>query len=489
MSEGARTDTEGEIRAARLAKVDRLRQREADPYPADFPGRTDVASVRNRFGDLEAGAETGEAVRLAGRITGRRGFGKAMFLDLTDRSGRIQLHATADGTAGFDELSEELDLGDILGVDGQVFCSRRGELSVHVSEWTLLAKCLRPLPEKWHGLKDTELRYRMRYLDLLSSEDARALAIARSRAIAAIRRQLDDRGFLEVETPVLQPIYGGALSQPFTTHYNALDATFYLRIATELYLKRLIVGGLDRVYEIGKDFRNEGTSFKHSPEFTMIEWYQAYAGYREGMELTEQLVAAAAEAAGSDADVAPPWPRRPLREAITDDAGIDPMADRDPDRLKSFMRERGVDESQDHTWAQCVDHLLSHFVEPEITSPTFLVDYPVELSPLSRQMPDRPHLTERFEAFCGGMEIANGYSELNDPDEQHARFEEQAQFGRAGDEAAHPIDRDYVNALGYGMPPTGGLGVGIDRVVMLLTGATSIREVVLFPAMRDRSGG
>ena len=365
MSEGERTDTEAEIRAARLAKVDRLRQRGDDPYPADFPGRVDVVSVRDRFGELEAGAETGEVVRLGGRITGRRGFGKAMFLDLGDRSGRIQLHATADGTTGFDELSEELDLGDILGVDGEVFCSRRGELSVRLSEWTLLAKCLRPLPEKWHGLKDTEQRYRMRYLDLLSSEEARAVAIARSRAIAAIRRQLDDRGFLEVETPVLQPIYGGALSQPFTTHYNALDATFYLRIATELYLKRLIVGGLDRVYEIGKDFRNEGTSFKHSPEFTMIEWYQAYAGYRDGMELTEQLVAAAAEAAGSDADVAPPWPRRPLRDAITDGAGIDPMADRDPERLKSFMRERGVDESQDHTWAQCVDHLLSHFVEPE----------------------------------------------------------------------------------------------------------------------------
>jgi lysyl-tRNA synthetase class 2 len=486
MSEGERTDTEGEIRAARLAKVDRLRQREADPYPADFPGRIDVASVRNRFGDLEAGAETGEAVRLAGRITGRRGFGKAMFLDLADRSGTIQLHATADGTAGFDELSEELDLGDILGVDGQVFCSRRGELSVHVSEWTLLAKCLRPLPEKWHGLKDTEMRYRMRYLDLLSSEESRALAIARSRAIAAIRRELDDRGFLEVETPVLQPIYGGALSQPFTTHYNALDATFYLRIATELYLKRLIVGGLDRVYEIGKDFRNEGTSFKHSPEFTMIEWYQAYAGYRDGMELTEQLVAAAAEAAGSDADVAPPWPRRPLREAIIEEAGIDPMADRDPERLKSFMRERDVDESQDHTWAQCVDHLLSHFVEPKISSPTFLVDYPVELSPFAKRSPADPELVERFEVFWGGMEFGNGYSEINDPLDQRARFEESAAAQAAGDKETQPMDEDYLTALEYGMPPTCGVGLGIDRLLMLVTASPNVRDVILFPALRER---
>ena len=484
MSEGERTDTEAEIRAARLAKVEGIRDRGDDPYPADFPDREAIGSVRERFGDLEAGAETGERVRLGGRVTGRRGHGKAMFLDLADRTGQIQLHATADATPRFDELSEELDLGDVLGVEGEVFCSRRGELSVRVAGWTMLAKCLRPLPEKWHGLKDTEMRYRMRYLDLLSSEESRAVAIARSRAIAAIRRELDRRGFLEVETPVLQPIYGGALSQPFTTHYNALDATFYLRIADELYLKRLIVGGLDRVYEIGKDFRNEGTSYKHSPEFTMLEWYQAYADYRDGMELVEKVVSRAGAAAGSTLDLTPPWPRRSLREAITEAAGIDPLADRDRERLVSFMQEQGMDTSGDHTWAQAVDHLLSHFVESRVTTPLFITDYPVELSPFSKRSPDDDALVERFEAFCGGMEIANAYSELNDPLEQRERFEQQRRAAAAGDEETTPMDEDFLLALEYGMPPTCGVGIGIDRLMMVLLDKRNIREVILFPALR-----
>jgi lysyl-tRNA synthetase class 2 len=480
-----RQDTEETIRADRIAKVERHRQRGGDPYPARFEGRMPIAPLRDRFGELEAGAETGERVRLAGRIMGRRGHGKAMFLDLEDVTGRIQLHATVDTTEDYETLTE-IDLGDLIGVEGEVFSSRRGELSVHVAGWTLLAKNLRPLPEKWHGLTDTELRYRHRYVDLITSEESRRDAIARSRAVSAIRGTLDDRGFIEVETPVLQPIYGGAAARPFTTFHNELERTMYLRIATELYLKRLIVGGLEKVYELGKDFRNEGVSFKHNPEFTMLEWYEAYADYNDGMALVEEVVGAAAAAAGSDVDFSPPWRRVSLRDSIIEGAGIDPMADRDTDRLIRHMQERGVDTSADRTWAQAVDHLLSHFVEPDITAPTFLVDYPVELSPFAKRSPGDPAVVERFEAFVNGMEIGNGYTELNDPLDQRARFEAALRDAAAGDEETQPMDEDFLLALEYGMPPTAGFGVGIDRLMMALTGKRSIREVILFPALRQR---
>jgi lysyl-tRNA synthetase, class II len=478
-------DTEETIRADRIDKLGRVRDAGRDPYPTRFEGRTAIATVRERFGGLDAGTETGEAVRLAGRVMGRRGHGKAMFLDLEDVSGRIQLHATVDSTADYETL-RDIDLGDVIGIQGEVFSSRRGELSVHVAEWTLLAKNLRPLPEKWHGLTDTEQRYRHRYVDLITSEESRRDAIARSRAVSAIRRTLDDRGFIEVETPVLQPIYGGAAAKPFTTYHNELKRTMYLRIATELYLKRLIVGGLEKVYELAKDFRNEGVSYKHNPEFTMLEWYEAYADYNDGMALVEQVVGAAAEAVGSDADFSPPWKRVPLRDAIIEGAGIDPMADRDADRLIRHMQERGVDTSADHTWAQAVDHLLSHFVEPHIKEPTFLVDYPVELSPFAKRSPENPDVVERYEAFYNGMEIGNGYSELNDPIDQRARFEASVRDIEAGDEEAQPMDEDFLLALEYGMPPTAGFGVGIDRLMMALIGKRSIREVILFPALRDR---
>ena len=437
-----------------------------------------VSDVRERFGDLPAAAETGTSLAVAGRIAARRGHGKAMFLDLADRTGRLQLHATLDalGEEPYAALADT-DLGDVVAALGEVFVSRRGELSLRVREWHLLAKCLRPLPEKWHGLTDVELRHRRRYVDLLVNEDSRRLALARPRMVTAMRAVLDGDGFVEVETPILQPIYGGASAEPFTTYYNEFERDFYLRIADELYLKRLIVGGLERVYEIGKDFRNEGVSFKHNPEFTMLEWYEAYGDYEAGMRRVESVVAAAGRAAGSELDLTPPWPRRTLREAIQEHAGIDPMADRDRDRLVAFLDAQGIDTSADRTWADAVDHLLSHFVEPALDRPTFLVDYPVELSPLAKRSQADGSVVERFEAFCVGMEIANGYTELNDPADQRARFE-----------AAGQVDEDYVLALEYGMPPTVGVGIGVDRLVMALLGVRSIREVILFPTLRDRDG-
>jgi lysyl-tRNA synthetase class 2 len=469
-------DAEDRIRADRIAKVDAMRAAGVDPYPARTPARVPVEDVRARFGDLDAGSETGERLALAGRIAARRGHGKAMFLDLADRTGRLQLHATLDGL-GADRYAAlaDTDLGDVVAAEGDVFVSRRGELSLRVAEWHMLAKCLRPLPEKWHGLTDVELRHRRRYVDLLVNEDSRRLAMARTRMVTAMRAALDADGFVEVETPILQPIYGGASAQPFTTYYNEFERDFYLRIADELYLKRLIVGGLERVYEISKDFRNEGVSFKHNPEFTMLEWYEAYGDYDDGMRRVETVVAAAGAAAGSAVDLTPPWRRLTLRDAIREHAGIDPMADRDRGRLVAFLDEREIDTSADRTWADAVDHLLSHFVEPAIVEPTFLTDYPVELSPLAKRSPSDPGVVERFEAFCVGMEIANGYTELNDPADQRARFEEAGQ-----------ADEDYVTALEYGMPPTVGVGIGVDRLAMALLGVRSIREVILFPTLRER---
>jgi lysyl-tRNA synthetase class 2 len=469
-------DAEDRIRADRIAKVDAMRAAGVDPYPARTPARVPVEEIRERFGDLAAEAETGTRLAVAGRIAARRGHGKAMFLDLADRTGRLQLHAALDslGEERYAALADT-DLGDVVAAAGDIFVSRRGELSLRVREWHMLAKCLRPLPEKWHGLADVELRHRRRYVDLLVNEDSRRLALARPRMVTAMRAALDADGFVEVETPILQPIYGGASAEPFTTYYNEFEGDFYLRIADELYLKRLIVGGLERVYEIGKDFRNEGVSFKHNPEFTMLEWYEAYGDYEDGMRRVETVVAAAGAAAGSAIDLTPPWRRRTLRQAIEEHAGIDPMADRDRDRLVGLLDSQGVDTSADRTWADAVDHLLSHFVEPALEQPTFLLDYPVELSPLAKRSPADESVVERFEAFCVGMEIANGYTELNDPADQAARFE-------AGGQA----DEDYVTALEYGMPPTVGVGIGIDRLAMALLGVRSIREVILFPTLRDR---
>jgi lysyl-tRNA synthetase class 2 len=462
--------------------------------PHRFADRSAIADVLAVHEDLEPGAGSGAHYRLAGRVLGRRGMGKAAFLDLEDRTGRIQLMASSNGLGDQYEALTDVTLGDIVGVSGEAVRSRRGELSLQLDSYALLAHNERSLPDKHHGLADVETRYRQRYLDLLVNPEVRAEFELRARAISALRRELDGAGFIEVETPTLQPLYGGANARPFTTHHNELDRDLYLRIATELYLKRLIVGGLERVYEIGKNFRNEGVSFKHNPEFTLLEWYEAYADVDDAMTRTESLVAAAAVAAngrtkvvrnGVEVDLAPPWPRIPLMRAIQDRTGIDVLAVRDPDELRRLAVEAGAQAAAgDRTWPQLVDRLLSHFVEPNVTAPVFLVDYPVELSPLARRREDDPSMVERFEAFVAGMEIANGFSELNDADDQLSRFQEQVRNRESGDDEAQPLDEDYVEALRYGMPPTGGVGLGIDRLVMLLTDRHSIRDVILFPALR-----
>jgi lysyl-tRNA synthetase, class II len=457
----------------RRAKLERLRAQGIDPFPHEFDGVVAIAEIHSAHDSLEPGEETDAAYRIAGRLTGRRGHGGAAFLDVVDRSGKLQVHAKRDvlGEQAFETLTH-LDLGDVIGVDGTVFKSRRGELTLKATAWTLLAKSLRAPPEKFHGLEDVETRYRHREVDLLANESTRDLFILRSKVVRAMRRWLDERGFLEVETPILQPLYGGALARPFVTHHNALDREFFLRIADELYLKRLIVGGLERVYEIGKDFRNEGVSHKHNPEFTMLEWYEAYADYEDIAARLEELIAYVAQDVGyaGPIDFSPPWRRITLRDAIKEKTGFD----------------IGLDElSGEGPWAKRVDDLLSKQVEPGLIDPTFILDYPKELSPFAKDHRSEAGLVERFEAFAAGMEFANAFTELNDPDEQRARFDQQLRDEAAGDVETQPYDEDYVRALEHGMPPTGGIGIGIDRLVMILSGRNSIREVVLFPAMRS----
>jgi lysyl-tRNA synthetase class 2 len=477
----------------RREKLDRIRGAGIDPFPHEFSEREDIAEVRAAHEGLAAGVETDSRHRVAGRIVARRGHGKACFLDLRDGSGQIQLHAREDqlGAEPY-ELLVHLDLGDIIGAEGTALATKRGgELSLAIDHWRLLAKSLRPPPGKFHGLEDVETRYRHRELDLIANEESRRLFALRARTVGEVRRWLDEHGFVEVETPVLQPLYGGALARPFVTHHNALDRDFYLRIATELYLKRLVVGGVDRVYELGKDFRNEGVSHKHNPEFTMLEWYEAYADYRKTAHDLELLVAEVAERVLGTAkvqrgdvtiDLSPPWQRLTLREAILERAGVDIAEHPTREALAAAM---GTDPDPTEGWGKLVDGLLAKSVEPELIQPTFVLDYPVELSPFAKAHRSEQGLVERWEAFIGGIEIANSFSELNDPDEQRRRFEQQAAELQRGDEEAQPYDEDFVESLEQGMPPTGGVGVGIDRLVMILSGARSLREVVLFPAMRS----
>jgi lysyl-tRNA synthetase class 2 len=483
--------SESQLLSERRAKLERLREAGIEPFPHAFPDRTEVAAVREAHEGIEAGSETDRRYRVAGRLTARRGHGKASFLDLRDGTGEIQIQARVD-ELGDDAYSGllALDIGDIVGIEGTVFASKRGELSIRADAWELLSKSLRPPPEKFHGLEDVETRYRHRELDLMANAESRDLFVARAETIAAVRRWLDARGFVEVETPVLQPLYGGALAKPFTTHHNALDRDLYLRIATELYLKRLVVGGMDRVYELGKDFRNEGVSHKHNPEFTMLEWYEAYSDYEDTARELEALVANAAEEVlgttvverdGEKIDLSPPWRRVTLREAISERTGIDVTEHPSREELAAAMDSEADPEEG---WGKLVDGLLSKEVEPGLVQPTFVVDYPVELSPFAKAHRSEEGLVERWEAFVGGVEIANSFTELNDPDEQRRRFEQQREEMQRGDEEAQPYDEAFIEALEHGMPPTGGVGLGIDRLVMLLTGAASVREVLLFPAMR-----
>ena len=483
------TEEGSELLAARRAKLDRLRADGVDPFPHAYPGVQPIASIQAAHADLPAGEDSDARYRVAGRLHARRGQGRMAFLDLDDRSGRIQLQAKVD-VLGEERMARllDLDLGDIIGVDGLAFRSKRGELTLRVEDFELLAKSLRPPPDKFHGLSDTETRFRHRELDLIANEDARELFMTRARIIGAMRAYLDGAGFVEVETPILQPLYGGAMARPFTTHHNALDRDLYLRIATELYLKRLIVGGLERVYEIGKNFRNEGISYKHNPEFTVIEWYEAYADYEDVMRRVEELLPRVAEAARYDGEIdfTPPYRRVTLRDAIRDATGIDVLALRDRDALAAAIAASEHEiPTDDLTWPELVDDLFSKVVEPTLVQPAFVIDYPKEISPLAKDHRSEPGLVERFEFFAGGIELANAFSELNDPDEQRARFEAQRRFAAAGQEDAMPFDEAYIQALEQGLPPAGGIGIGIDRVVMLLTGKHSLREVVLFPAMRD----
>jgi lysyl-tRNA synthetase, class II len=477
-----------DVLADRRRKLEGLRAAGVDPFPHEFDGVEPIATVRAAHGDLEPGDESDVSHRVAGRLVARRGQGKMAFLDLEDRSGRIQLQARVD-VLGAEQMERllSLDLGDLIGIDGTAFVSRRGELTLRVDAFTLLAKSLRPPPDKHHGLTDVETRFRHRELDLIANPEVRELFATRARVITTVRRFLDEDGFIEVETPVLQPLYGGAMARPFTTHHNALHRDLYLRIATELYLKRLIVGGLERVYEIGKNFRNEGVDTTHNPEFTVLEWYEAYADYLDVAARCERLVHAVAQAVGYEGELsfAPPWRRETFVGAIRDRTGIDIMTLHERDPLAAEMRARGLAVAEEDTWPQLVDELVSKHVETTLVQPTILLDFPVEISPLAKRHRETPGLVERFEAFVGGMEIANAFTELNDPDEQRERFESQRRFAAAGDKEAQPYDEAFVEALEQGMPPTGGIGIGIDRLVMTMTGTRSIREVVLFPALRS----
>jgi len=426
----------------------------------------------------------------------KRKMGKISFLDIHDSEGKLQLYLHKQKLTETNlELLKDLDIGDIIGAEGSLFRTKSGEPTVEVADFTLLSKSLQPLPEKWHGLSDVDKRYRQRYLDLITNAETKRVFQVRGRVIAAIRGFLNQRGFLEVETPVLQPSAGGALARPFITHHNALDHDFYLRIALELHLKRLIIGGFDKVYELGRIFRNEGVSTKHNPEFTMLESYEAYADYNDVMSMLEEMVAEVAQQVLGTYEVKfgdsiisfkPPWKRLSLLDAIKGYSGINLGQYGSADLLKTKMQEMGLEVDPQKSWARLVDDLISNFVEPNLMQPTFLIDYPVELSPLAKTKPDDESIVERFEAYAGGIEIANAFTELNDPVEQRKRFIQQQEEYRDQREEVGDIDEDFLLAMEHGMPPTGGLGVGIDRLVMLLTGQPSIREVILFPQLKEK---
>jgi lysyl-tRNA synthetase, class II len=482
-----------ELTAQRVAKVDQLRASGIDPYPPRVR-RTHTAAEANALVEaLPPGAheDESEPIAVAGRVVARRDMGKATFIDLQDGTGRIQALLRQNELAeGQYDLLRLIDLGDFLGVQGRPMRTRTGQPTVGATTWTMLTKALHAPPEKYHGLADMELRQRRRYLDLMANESTRRTFAVRSKVVAAIRRFLDERGFMEVETPILQESAGGAAARPFTTHYNALDEDRFLRISLELHLKRLVIGGFDRVFEIGRNFRNEGMSMKHSPEFTMLETYEAYSDYVGVAAMAEEMVAHVASAAlgamrfnfrGHEIDLTPPWRRITLSDALRDYGDLDIEEFSTAESLREELLRRRLELPRVAGWGKLVDEAMSHYVEPKLIQPTFLLDYPVELSPLAKRKSDNPRLVERFEVFIGGFEAGNAYTELNDPLDQRARFEEQLRLQAAGDEEAELVDEDFLFALEHGMPPTGGFGMGIDRLVMILTEQSNIREVILFP--------
>ena len=492
-------ETGDEFRA-RLGKVDDIRARGDDPYPVRFDRTHTLAEVREHWDDkVDVGASTDDVVRVAGRVLLERRQGKLIFANIRDGSDTLQLFVSKGdlGDDAFARFADEIERGDWVGVTGAVMKTKLGELSVKVSSFVLLSKSLRPLPEKWHGLADTDTRYRQRYVDLIANDDARRVFDVRFATVAAIRRFLHAHGYVEVETPVLHPIPGGATARPFVTHHNALEMELYLRIAPELYLKRLIVGGYDRVFEIARVFRNEGLDTRHNPEFTMLELYEAFADYHDMMRLTEQLVAEAATGAigttevewdGATVDLTPPFERRTLVDLVKEHAGVDVHPSRSREELRSTCDALGVPYEPSWGPGKLVLEIYEKTTEAQISGPTFVCDYPREVSPLARAHRDDPTVTERFELIVRGRELANAFSELNDPVEQLRRFEAQATLKQLGDVEAHGVDADYVRALEYGLPPTGGMGLGIDRLVMVLAGVTSIREVILFPHLRPEAG-
>ena len=484
-----------ELIEQRHEKLNALIEQGKDPFKVTEYRRTNYTTdILEKFEEYE-----GKTVKIAGRMMSRRGQGKVTFADIRDLHGKLQ------GFFRFDDLGEEkytvlknyVDVGDILGVEGYVFRTKMGEISIHVTDFTVLSKALRPLPDKWHGLKDVEIRYRQRYVDLITSEEVRSHFVTRSKVVQSIREFLNGREFLEVETPMMQPIAGGAAARPFITHHNALDMELYLRIAPELYLKRLIVGGMEKVYEINRSFRNEGIDTRHNPEFTMLEVYEAYANYEDMMRLSEDIFSAALMAThgtlqinyqGIDLDFTAPWKRISMTDALYEFGKVDTDKLSDLESAKELCKSLNVHVPDKTTLSTLINNLFEEFVEPNIVQPTFITDHPTAISPLAKRHSDNPDITERFEIFVAGRELGNAFSELNDPIDQKNRFEEQVKAKAAGDDEAHEMDNDYIRALEYGMPPTGGLGIGIDRLIMLLIDAASIRDVILFPQMKKERG-
>jgi lysyl-tRNA synthetase class 2 len=491
MSENMLEDM-NELMLQRREKLTQLREEKEKAFSEKYETTHHAVEVENNFEELEE-----KEVKLAGRLMAIRTHGKASFADLMDMSGKVQLYVKQNNI-GEDryEFFQDLDLGDLVGITGTVFKTNRGQISIRVSSFELLTKSLRPLPEKFHGLKDKDIRYRQRYLDLIVNPDVKETFVIRSKIIKEMRRYLEDQGFLEVETPMMHPIAGGATARPFVTHHNTLDMDLYLRIAPELYLKKLIVGGFEKVFEINRNFRNEGMSYKHNPEFTTMELYQAQADYHDMMELTENLVSHLAEDVlgtttleyeGTELNFTAPWDRITMVEAVKKYADVDFTEFETAEKAYEAAASVGVKPEEGLSYGEVLNEVFEERVEEKLIQPTFIIDYPIEVSPLAQKIEDDPRFTYRFEAFVYGREIANAFSELNDPEEQKRRFEKQVEMREAGDEEAQMMDYDFIRALEYGMPPTGGLGIGIDRLIMLLTDSSSIRDVILFPTMRPES--